>query len=200
MSTWMSAPPSATETAVPLSLASDRATPGAVALAPQLAVPSTRMSLADGGETHVTGAATAVEVPSTAPKDRTAEVAATAAAMLAWLVPVLWPNSGVSITELRWVILVLGFNVAVSILGCVFGGVLIGLQRFELERAFVFSSGVVRFVLTLLVLQKEWGLLILALITLATTLAENLGYVACAFRLMPSLRFGPRHFRRRSIH
>lgn len=121
------------------------------------------------------------------------------AAMLAWLVPVLWPNSGVSITELRWVILVLGFNVAVSILGCVFGGVLIGLQRFELERAFVFSSGVVRFVLTLLVLQKEWGLLILALITLATTLAENLGYVACAFRLMPSLRFGPRHFRRETL-
>lgn len=126
-------------------------------------------------------------------------VAVSIAAVLAWMVPVLWPNSGVSITELRWVILVLGFNVAVSILGCVFGGILVGLQRFELERAFVLGSGVVRFVLTLLVLQKEWGLLILAFITLATTLAENLGYVACAFRLMPSLRFGPRHFRRQTL-
>lgn len=126
-------------------------------------------------------------------------VAVAIAGVLAWLVPVLWPNSGVSVTELRWVILVLGVNVAVSILGCVFGGILVGLQRFELERAFVFGSGIVRFVLTLLVLQKEWGLLILAFITLATTLAENLGYVACAFRLMPGLRFGPQHFRRQTL-
>ncbi len=126
-------------------------------------------------------------------------VAVAIAGVLAWFVPVLWPNSGVSVTELRCVILVLGANVAVSILGCVFGGILVGLQRFELERAFVFGSGVVRFVLTLFVLQKEWGLLILALITLATTLAENLGYVACAFRLMPGLRFGPQHFHRQTL-
>jgi O-antigen/teichoic acid export membrane protein len=127
-------------------------------------------------------------------------VAIAIAGVLAWLVPVLWPASGVSVTELRAVILVLGLNVAVSILGCVFGGVLVGLQRFELERAFVLGSGVVRFVMTLLILQKEWGLLLLALITLTTTLAENLGYVFCAFRLMPTLRFGPRHFNRQTLH
>lgn len=126
-------------------------------------------------------------------------VALVISGLLAWMAPVLWPNSGVSVTELRCVIGVLGVNVAVSILGSVFGGVVVGLQRFELERAYVLASGVVRFVLTLLVLQKEWGLLILALISLATTLAENLGYVVCACRLMPSLRFGPTLVRRETL-
>lgn len=121
------------------------------------------------------------------------------AGVLAWFVPVLWPNSGVSITELRWVILVLGLNVAVSIIGSVFGGILVGLQRFELERAFVLGSGVVRFVLTLAMLQKEWGLLLLAVIFLATTLAENIGYICCAFRLVPTLRIGPRLVSRQTL-
>ncbi|MFM9965925.1 MAG: oligosaccharide flippase family protein [Planctomycetaceae bacterium] len=126
-------------------------------------------------------------------------VALAIAGVLAWLVPVLWPNCGVSVTELRWVILILGVNVAVSIIGSVFGGVLIGLQRFDLERAFVLASGCVRFGLTLLMLQKESGLLILAIIFLATTLAENMGYVACAWRLLPSLRFGTRFLNRQTL-
>ncbi|MBC7818612.1 MAG: oligosaccharide flippase family protein [Planctomycetaceae bacterium] len=126
-------------------------------------------------------------------------VALAIAGVLAWLVPVLWPNCGVSVSELRWVILILGANVAVSIIGSVFGGVLVGLQRFDLERAFVLASGVVRFALTLLLLQKEWGLLILAFIFLATTLAENLGYVVCAWRLVPELRFGFRFLNRQTL-
>jgi O-antigen/teichoic acid export membrane protein len=117
------------------------------------------------------------------------------AGALAWLAPVLWPNSSVSVSELRSVILVLGLNVAVSITGSVFGGVLVGLQRFDLERMFVFSSGCVRFVLTLLFVQREWGLLILAVIFLATTLAENIGYLIGAFRLLPALRLSPRFLR-----
>ena len=121
------------------------------------------------------------------------------AGAIAWLVPLLWPNCGVSVGELRWVIVILGINVAVSITGSVFGGVLIGRQRFDLERAFVFLSGLVRFGLTLLLLQKESGLLILAVIFLATTLAENLGYMLCVFRLVPELRLGARFLNRQTF-
>ena len=126
-------------------------------------------------------------------------VALTIAGVLAWLVPVLWPKCGVSVEELRWVILILGVNVAVSITGSVFGGVLVGLQRFECERGFVFLSGVVRFVLTLLLLRQDSGLLILAVIFLATTAAENIGYVWCAFRLVPELRLGTRFLNRQTL-
>ena len=115
-------------------------------------------------------------------------VAMTIAGVLAWFAPVLWPNCVVSFSELRWVILILGVNAAVSITGGVFGGVLVGLQRIELERAFVLLSGVVRLVLTLTLLHKESGLVTLAIIFLATTAAEKLGYVICEFRLVPTLR------------
>jgi hypothetical protein len=70
-------PPSATLTAVPLSAADEVATPAPVAFAPQLAVPFTWMSLADGGETQETGAAVATPVPRIAPA---ATVAPTATA------------------------------------------------------------------------------------------------------------------------
>ncbi len=121
------------------------------------------------------------------------------AGVLAWLAPDLWPNSTVAVSELRWVILILGLNAAVSITGGVFGGVLIGLQRFELEKAFVLLSGVVRFVLTIALLRKDSGLMILAVIFLATTAAENLGCVLCAFRLVPTLRLGFRFLNRQTL-
>lgn len=126
-------------------------------------------------------------------------VALTIAGVLAWLVPVLWPKCGVSVSELRWVILILGVNVAVSITGSVFGGVLTGLQRFECERAFVLLSGFVRFALTLLLLKQDSGLLILAVIFLATTAAENLGYIWYAFRLVPELRLGFRFLNHQTL-
>ncbi len=126
-------------------------------------------------------------------------VAVTIAGVVAWLVPVLWPNCGVSVSELRWVIVILGINVAVSITGGVFGGILTGLQRFDLERAFVLLSGLVRLALTFLLLRQDSGLLILAVIFLATTAAENLGYVCCAFRLVPELRLGVRFLNRRTL-
>jgi O-antigen/teichoic acid export membrane protein len=126
-------------------------------------------------------------------------VAMTIAGVLAWFVPVLWPNSIVTVSELRWVILILGVNAAVSITGGVFGGVLTGLQRFELERAFVLLSGLVRFVLTIALLQQDSGLMILAVIFLATTAAENLGYVICAFRLVPTLRLGFQFLNRQTL-
>jgi hypothetical protein len=58
--------PSLTLTAVPLSAAPAVARPVPFEVAPQLAVSSTWMSLAEGGDTQLTGAADAVAVPDRA--------------------------------------------------------------------------------------------------------------------------------------
>ena len=126
-------------------------------------------------------------------------VALAIAGVVAWLSPTLWPSTSIPSTELIWVILILGINVAVSITGSVFGGVLVGRQRFDLERGISVTSGVVRFVLTLVFLQQQWGLLILAVIFLATTLVENIGLVVAAFRLVPEMRLGPRYLSRHTL-
>lgn len=121
------------------------------------------------------------------------------AGVIAWLSPTLWPATSIPTSELRWVILILGINVAVSITGSVFGGVLVGMQRFDLERGITVTSGLVRFVMTLVFLQQHWGLLILALIFLMTTLVENVGLVIAAFRLVPEMRLGPRYLTRNTL-
>ena len=121
------------------------------------------------------------------------------ASVIAWLSPSLWPSTTIPTAELTWVILILGINVAVSITGSVFGGVLVGMQRFDLERGITVTSGLVRFVLTLVFLQQDWGLLILALIFLMTTLVENVGLVIAAFRLVPEMRLGRRYLSRRTL-
>lgn len=126
-------------------------------------------------------------------------VALGVAGVVSWLSPMLWPSSPVPTTELQWVILILGVNVAVGLTGSVFGGVLVGMQRFDLERGITVTSGLVRFVLTLVFLQQQWGLLILAMIFLVTTLVENIGLVIAAFRLVPEMRLGVRYLSRRTL-
>ncbi len=127
-------------------------------------------------------------------------VAMTIAAIAAWFAPIWWPQQLVSVTELRQVILLLGVNAAISLVGSVFGGVLIGLQRWDLERAILTTSGIARFTLTLAFLHLESGLLILAWITVATTLVENVGLVLTALWKAPELRFGRRYLCRETLH
>ena len=126
-------------------------------------------------------------------------VALAIAGVLAWFAPALWPSTDLSTDELRWVIVILGLNVAVGIFGSVFGGVLVGLQRFDLERGIVMTSSVMRLVLTMVFLQQQWGLPTLALILLAATLVENLGLVWCAFRQARGLRLGMRYLCRSTL-
>lgn len=127
-------------------------------------------------------------------------IALAIAGLAAWIAPMFWPSASIPSAELRWVILILGMNVAVSITGSVFGGVLVGMQRFDLERGICLSSGLVRFALTLAFLQQQSGLLILAVIFLLTTLVENIGFVFAAFRQVPELRLGVRFLSRRTLH
>lgn len=115
------------------------------------------------------------------------------AGILAWLAPHLSDWGTISIYEIRLVILLLGLNVFVGLAGSVFGGVLMGIQRFDIERGVNLTGVILRLVLTVLFLQAKWGLLTIALIFFAITLFENLGHCFFAFRQVKTLRIGLKH-------
>ncbi len=113
--------------------------------------------------------------------------------VIAFFVPYFASLDGTSVMELRFVVLTLGVNVAINILGSVFGGVIIGLQRMDVERGIRTICGVVRLVLTVTLLKAEYALSTLALIFLATTIVENVGYALIVKRLLPTLKMGWRY-------
>lgn len=119
--------------------------------------------------------------------------------LLAWLAPFLYDWGETSLTEIRWVIFLLGVNVSIGMLGSVFGGVITGLQRIDLERGFRTLSGIARLVMTVILLQREHALITLATIFLLTTLIENVGYLSIVFRQMPGLRLGRRYLSRETF-
>ena len=104
-----------------------------------------------------------------------------AAGVLCWLAPHFRDWEGNSLLEIRLVIMIVGLHVACGMLGSVFGGALLGIQRFDLQRAVMIGADVLRVGLTLLLLRAEWGLLVLAGIIMAVSLAENVAYLVLAF-------------------
>jgi len=70
------------------------------------------------------------------------------------------------------VVLIAGANVALSLTSGVFGGLLVGLQRFELHNSIALGVMSVRAVATVWVLMHGYGLVTLALIQLCSTLVE----------------------------
>lgn len=127
-------------------------------------------------------------------------VALAGATVLAILVPYLPMWKSHSILEIRLVILMLGLNVAIGMSGSVFGGVLMGLRRFDLERGVSFTVDVTRLVLIVIFLQQRWGLLTIASIYCVVTLIENLGHVWLAYRKLPQLSVGVRHLKWSVFH
>lgn len=121
--------------------------------------------------------------------------ALSAAGVLAWQAERWHVEAGVSLLELRLVILVLGVNVAAGMLGSVFGGILQGAQRFDLLSSMGIAVDLLRAGLTWVLLQQQWGLLTLSLIFLAITLIENGFYVMAARKCIPELRFGVKYLK-----
>lgn len=115
------------------------------------------------------------------------------AGIIAWLAPHLSDWGSISLFEIRMVILILGLNVFVGLAGSVFGGVLMGIQRFDIERGINLTGGILRLILTVLFLKAEWGLLTIAMIFFVVTLVENLGNCLFAFRQVKTFRIGPKY-------
>jgi O-antigen/teichoic acid export membrane protein len=126
-------------------------------------------------------------------------VAMLAACILAWIAPYAYDWGNISALEVRLVILMLGLSVAMALAGSVFGGVLMGIQRFDIDRGINVAGALARLGLTVAFLRTEWGLLTLSLIFLAVTVAENLCYMAGAFHIVETLSIGPSHVDRETV-
>ena len=122
-----------------------------------------------------------------------ATVALAAGLLLAAIAPSIdkLAGSGLPMRDVRIALVLLGLNASVSISGSVFGGLLMGLQRFDLERGTQTVVTLARLVLTLILLQHEQGLVTLAAIFLAVSTLEVSLMFAFARRLLPGLRIRP---------
>ena len=80
-----------------------------------------------------------------------------------------------------------GLNVAVSLVSGVFGGVLIGLERFDYSNAIEIGVGAARAVAVVLALHFGYGLIMLALVQLAATLIRGGANYSLSHRFYPEL-------------
>lgn len=106
---------------------------------------------------------------------------------------------GDELFEIQCTIVVLGLNAATGMVGSVFGGVLMGLRRFDLERSVTVGSDLIRLALIAVFLQQRWGLLTIAIIYFFITIAENLACAWLAYRSLPSLRIGREYLDRQVL-
>ncbi len=96
----------------------------------------------------------------------------------------------------QFVVLIAGANVAISLLSGVFGGILVGLQRFDIHNSVAVVSISLRTIAIILALRAGRGLITLALIQFGVTLGELImGYIFSR-KLYPQLRFAIGHIYR----
>ena len=88
----------------------------------------------------------------------------------------------------RVVLILIGLNIATSLVSGVYGGILVGLQRFDLTNSIEIGINVFRAAATVLVLQLGYGIIMLACIQLGFTLARWAANVGLARHLYPELK------------
>lgn len=126
----------------------------------------------------------------------TAFLAVLATLLFAWLAGGLKNWDALSIDEVRLSILIVGVTIGMGMIGSVYGGVLIGIQRLDITSGIDVTIGIVRLALTLFCLHQEQGLLTLALIFLTITVIEHSVNALFAYRLVPTLSVAPWNTRR----
>jgi O-antigen/teichoic acid export membrane protein len=94
------------------------------------------------------------------------------------------------------VVVIAGFSVGVSLVSGVFGGVLVGLQRFDLTNSITLVVLGLRSIAIVLALKNGYGLITLAVIQLCGTLAELVAGIVLSHRLYPEARLAFRNVRR----
>ncbi|MBN2292954.1 MAG: oligosaccharide flippase family protein [Pirellulales bacterium] len=119
----------------------------------------------------------------------------TAAACVSAGMAALWHRPfGVSLelaTEARWLILLLGVNVAIQLVVGVYSAVLYGLGQFATKVKIRISMGLVSAALIVAVLSLGGGLVALASLFTACTLVQGLITMIAVQRYLPDLRFSP---------
>lgn len=114
---------------------------------------------------------------------------------IALLLPWISPWTGDELLEIQWVVVILGLNLSLSLLGSIYGGVLMGVRRFDLERTVGIVFDLVRVGLIIVFLHREWGLLTMALIYMVITVLENGSFMFLAWRALPELQITRKHWK-----
>jgi O-antigen/teichoic acid export membrane protein len=100
-----------------------------------------------------------------------------------------------ALVQARWVLVLGGLGIAVSLVSGVFGGSLSALQRFDLQAAVNVIVGAGRAVAIVLTLHYGGGLVGLAVVQLLVSVAQALAQYALTRRLYPQLAFNFRGIR-----
>jgi O-antigen/teichoic acid export membrane protein len=95
------------------------------------------------------------------------------------------------LSEARWLLLLLGLNIAVGLPLSVFPSVLDGLGRYPIKTTIRTSALLVRAPLFLVVVSNGGGLLELAWVITGCNLLEHLAVAVTVWRCLPGLRFAP---------
>lgn len=98
----------------------------------------------------------------------------------------------------RVVAVIGGITVAIALVSGVYGGVLIGIERFDYYNAIEIAIGVFRAIAVVTTLRLDMGLVALAVVQLVATLARGIANVWFSRKLYPELDLSPRPWDRDS--
>ena len=96
----------------------------------------------------------------------------------------------------RWILLIVGLNVAVNFAFAVYGGVCVGFQRMDSNNVVALVSSLAVAAANVVVILLGYGLIPLVAATTSVRLATYLLYRRNAYRVYPLLRISPALFRR----
>jgi O-antigen/teichoic acid export membrane protein len=99
----------------------------------------------------------------------------------------------------RIVVVIAGLNVAVSLISGVFGGIVVGLQRFTLLNAIALGMMALRSIAIVVALRGGRGLITLALIQFGATVGEFLFGFTFSRKLYPEVHIALSSFQRRHV-
>jgi O-antigen/teichoic acid export membrane protein len=108
--------------------------------------------------------------------------------VFAFFAPLFFNIPDALVNDTRIIIVVGGLTVALSLTGGIFGGVVTGLQRFDISGVVEILVTVVRTAAFVLALREGYGLVALAAIQLAASALNFVLFVAAAHRLYPELK------------
>ena len=96
----------------------------------------------------------------------------------------------------KWILLVIGVNVAINFPFSVYGGVSNGFQRYDINNVTAVVTNITAAVVNIVVLLLGFGLLPLVIATTAVRLVAYFIYRRNAYTIFPALRISPSLFRR----
>jgi O-antigen/teichoic acid export membrane protein len=122
---------------------------------------------------------------------RIGAVCVLAATALAWPLPWIFDIPPALVTESRLRLVLTGVAVLVDFVGSVFGGVLMGLERYDMVNGIRLIALAFRTVAVLVAVSLWRSILALGVVAVLTSLTEQAAYYYYAHRVMPALRVTP---------